>query len=138
MRTRVLASNRYYYPDYTIVCGKPRFEVLEGVDSLLNPTIIFEILSESTKRLDRAEKWLAYQQLDSLSTYVLVHQDRPLVEVYRRDPATGDWDIVSVDGLESTLSLPAISGEVMLAQLYANVEFPQRGADDSDFHLTEP
>ena len=69
---RVLAPkcNRYFYPDVVVVCGQPQFEDSE-LDSLLNPALIIEVLSDSTERADRREKWDCYRTLESLETYVL-------------------------------------------------------------------
>jgi Uma2 family endonuclease len=125
MRVRVTQSNRYYYPDYTVVCGEPQFEVLQGVDSLLNPGLIVEILSVSTSRLDRGEKWLAYQQIESLNTYLMVYQDRPRIEAYVRNSSTDDWEQITVDGIEATLTLASIGCSIPLARIYKNVAFPE-------------
>jgi Uma2 family endonuclease len=80
MRVRVGYANCYYYPDYVTVCNKPDFDSIQGLSTLLNPSVIIEVLSRSTERVDLVEKWLAYRQLESLNMYLLVHQDKPLVE----------------------------------------------------------
>src|SRR5262249_33624204 len=86
MRVRVPECNRYYYPDVSIACGGSEFEGLSGVRSLLNPTVIVEVLSESTEKTDRGDKFLCYQTLPSLQVYVLIAQDRSQVEIYTRKP----------------------------------------------------
>jgi Uma2 family endonuclease len=123
MRVRMYASNRYYYPDYTIVCGEPKYEIIHGVDSLLNPSVIIEIVSPSTERTDRIEKWMAYKRLESLNTYILIHQDRPFVEIYSRTPDLLEWQQSEVVGLEAAIYLAPIAYELTLAQIYADVEF---------------
>jgi Uma2 family endonuclease len=124
MRVRLNVHNRYYYPDYTIVCGKPEFEVVDGVDSLRNPSVIFEILSPSTERTDRIEKWMAYKRLESLSTYILIRQERPFAEIYSRTPDLLEWQRDEAVGLEGKIYLAPIGYELTLAQIYADVEFP--------------
>lgn len=123
MRVRLNNLNRYYYPDYVAVCKPPLFEDIRGVKSLTNPTVIFEVLSESTERRDRGEKWLAYSQMDTLTGYLLIHQDGPLVESYHRNLVTGTWEFTRVSGLRAVLPIPSLECEVALADLYYTVEF---------------
>ncbi len=121
-RVRVPACNRYFYPDLTIVCGEPEHQTLAGLESLLNPTLIIEILSDSTERADRGDKFDCYETLESLTDYVLISQDAPRIEHYARMPA-GGWHYVPARGLEAVLSLPAIGCELRLADVYARVPF---------------
>lgn len=86
MRVRVPACNRYFYPDVSVACGGSEFEVRSGVRSLLNPRLVVEVLSESTEKTDRGDKFVCYQTLDSLQTYILIAQDKPQVEVFTRQP----------------------------------------------------
>jgi Uma2 family endonuclease len=105
------------------VCGKPEFEKYKDQDSLLNPTLIIEVLSESTEQRDRFEKLLAYKRKETLRGYLLVHQDRPLIEIYTRSSSTAVWEFDTVEGLESTLYLAALDCTVPLSGLYNEVEF---------------
>lgn len=123
MRVRVPACNRYYYPDVVVACREPEFEEISSVRSLQNPTLIIEVLSDSTEARDRGEKLICYETLDSLTTYVLVAHDRPLVEVFRRQE--NGWLHTVARGLETSLSLDAIGCAVRLSDIYANVTFPQ-------------
>lgn len=127
MRVRIKAANCYYYPDFAIVCGKPDIENLQGVDSIRNPNIIFEILSPSTERVDRIEKFSAYKTLSSFTTYVLIHQDRPAVEVYTRVTASQEWTGSEVTGIEQTFHLDSIQCDLALALIYADLAFEQAG-----------
>jgi Uma2 family endonuclease len=122
MRVRVPAHNRYFYPDVSVACGGSKFEALSGVRSLLNPRLIIEVLSDSTEKIDRSDKFRCYQTLESLGTYVLIAQDRPQVEVFTRMPE-GKWEYVLHAGLEATLTLPSIDCTLKLADVYARVEF---------------
>ncbi|HZP85004.1 MAG TPA: Uma2 family endonuclease [Chthonomonadaceae bacterium] len=123
MRVRVPTCNRYYYPDVSVACGGSQFEALVGVRSLLNPKLIVEVLSESTEKNDRTDKYDCYRTLASLATYVLVAQDRPRIEVFTRQP-DDTWRHEVAKGLEAVLALPAIGCELKLADIYARVEFP--------------
>jgi Uma2 family endonuclease len=125
MRVRVEVANRYYYPDVAVACGEPEFDTAQGLDTLLNPQLIIEVLSKSTERADHAEKWLAYMQLDSLNTYILVHQDRPYIEAYIRDTATGTWEYVEVNGLDSSLKVPSLGCDIPMARIYRRVRLAQ-------------
>ncbi|HZO87468.1 MAG TPA: Uma2 family endonuclease [Chthonomonadaceae bacterium] len=80
LRVRVPACDKYDYPDVAVVCGEPQFED-SHLDTLLNPTLIIEVLSDTTEAADRGEKFACYRTLASLTTYVLVAQKRPSVEV---------------------------------------------------------
>jgi Uma2 family endonuclease len=88
---RVVAAdrNRYVYPDVSIVCG-PVIAEPGTSDVLANPTILVEVLSNSTEQYDRGLKWDGYQRLESLTDYVLVSQSEPRIEHFRRD-RTRTW-----------------------------------------------
>lgn len=121
LRIGVSLCASYFYPDVVVVCGDPAFADA-NLDTVLNPTLIIEVLSESTEAVDRGKKWKCYQSLKSLQTYVLVAQDRPLVEVYRRQ--ADDWRYSTIEGMENSLSLEAIGCTLRLAEVYDRIEFP--------------
>jgi Uma2 family endonuclease len=123
-RVRVDACNRYCYPDTTVVCDQPAYQMLEGLRSLVNPSLVVEVLSDSTAAQDRGDKWHCYQTLESLTTYILIAQDRARVEVYTR-MEDGDWRLSTFHGLEATLRLPAYGCEIGMADIYADVVFPE-------------
>ena len=120
MKVRVPVS--YRYPDATVVCGTPIFEDVE-TDVLLNPKVIFEVLSKSTETYDRGDKFAEYRHRDSLQAYVLVSQLMPRVEIYRRYGS--DWIFSEISGLDKTLSLESIGCELKLAEVYEKVAFSQ-------------
>lgn len=137
LRVRVPACDRYYYPDIVVACEEPIYDVLAGTRSLLNPTLVIEVLSDSTEAADKGEKWFCYQTLDSLQTYVLVSQQRPVVEIYRRYGE--EWLYTAVVGLESVAVLESIGCTLRLADIYARVSFPppaseaaQNGAEPTE------
>ncbi len=121
LRVKVSPTGLYTYPDIVIVCDKPDF-LDAKFDTLLNPRVIVEVLSESTEGYDRGTKFSHYRTLPSLQEYVLVSQDRPLVERYLRQE--NGWAFSDVAGLSETFEFAAVAVRVPLAEIYARVEFP--------------
>jgi Uma2 family endonuclease len=128
MRILVPACNRYYYADIPIACGEPDFEDRYG-DTLTNPTVLIEILSPSTEQMDRGEKLLCYQTLPSLQLYVLVAQNEPRVEIYRRHG--NEWRYTVTRGLDATVVLEPIGVTLRLADIYARVTFEDSTQGDT-------
>ena len=121
MRVRVSAVS-YTYPDVIALCGDRQF-LDDRTDTLLNPTVIVEVLSPSTEAYDRGRKFEMYQGIESLKEYVLVASDRVHVDRYTR-MAHNRWIRTSYDGLAETLELESVGASVLLADLYEKVEFP--------------
>lgn len=119
MRVKVSTTGLYTYPDVTIVCGEPKFEDDE-LDTLLNPTVVFEVLSASTEAYDRGTKSIHYRQLPSLRALVLVAQDRPQVEVYTRG-ADGDWVLREAGELSQSAELPPVGISLPLTEIYRQI-----------------
>jgi Uma2 family endonuclease len=91
-KVRVLATGRATYPDASMVCGPIEGDPADPLgETITNPTVIVEVLSPSTEEYDRGEKWEDYQLIPSLQEYVLVSQNRPRIEWYRRLPQ-GAWE----------------------------------------------
>lgn len=125
MRVKVSPTGLYTYPDVVIVCGDPRFEDNQ-VDTLLNPTVIIEVLSDSTEAYDRGEKFAHYRALESLTDYLLVAQDKPRIEHYQRQ-ADGQWLYSVADGMEAQTDITAIGSVLRLIEIYDRVEFSDSG-----------
>ena len=121
MRVKVGALGVYTYPDITVVCGKVELEDAEQ-DTLLNPTVIIEILSPSTECYDRGLKFHRYQLIPSLRDYLLIAQDRPLVEHFTRDDA-GRWILVQQAGSGEQIHLASLGCVLDLAEMYRKIEF---------------
>ncbi len=120
-RVRVSRTRLYTYPDITVVCGDPRFAT-DAQDTLINPTLLIEVLSPSTESYDRGKKFQHYRQLDSLREYVLIAQDQPHIERYlRQDDDT--WLLSEATGLESRIELTSIGCVLALAEVYEQVTF---------------
>ncbi len=124
MRVYTPATGRYTYPDLVVACGSPAFQ--DGhVDTLLNPTLVVEILSPSTEAYDRGEKFDRYREIPSLREYVLVRQDRVLVE--RFTLADGGWVVGRSTRLDETLRLLSVGCDVPLGEVYARVDLAGEG-----------
>lgn len=119
MRVKVSASGLYTYPDVAIVCGEPKFEDAE-IDTLLNPTVLVEVLSASMEDDDHGKKFEHYRKVDSLKDYVLIGQDKYHVENFSRQ-ADGRWVLWETDDFNETLLLESIDCKLTLAEIYARV-----------------
>ncbi|MEZ5583175.1 MAG: Uma2 family endonuclease [Candidatus Competibacteraceae bacterium] len=122
MRVKVDPTGLYTYPDVTVVCGPTRFDDAHK-DTLVNPTVIIEVLSESTEGYDRGQKFEHYRKLDSLTDYLLVAQNRPHVERHHRQPKD-QWLLTETNDLQTSLRLDSIDCELVLAEIYDKVELP--------------
>ena len=125
LRVKVNPSGLYTYPDLIVVCEQPEFED-EIFDTLLNPQALVEVLSDSTEKYDRGTKARLYRQLPSLKEYVLVAQDRPLVERYVRQ-ADGTWSLTEFTELAQTFSFASVPVQIALADIYRGVVFDDAG-----------
>lgn len=122
MRVTVRPTGLYTYPDVVVVCGPPAFDDAH-TDTLLNPTVLFEVLSESTEGYDRGRKFEHYRQLASLQEYVLVAQEQYHVEHYARQ-ADGRWLLSETNDPGETLHLPSLACDLALAEVYDRIELP--------------
>jgi Uma2 family endonuclease len=103
------------FPDIIVRCG----EIERGQTSVDDPTALIEVLSPGTEPRDRYEKWDRYKELPSLRHYVLVHRDKPMIEVRSRQ---GDiWTVEIIEGLDQIFALPALDFEMALAAVYEDV-----------------
>jgi Uma2 family endonuclease len=123
MKIRVETIGKFYYPDVTILCGEPNF-YQERTDTITNPILIVEVLSDSTEAKDRGEKFFAYQTLKSLQEYVLISQNRAAVEQFIKQ-SDGSWKYLATIGLESLVKLESIGVELALQEIYRKVNFSQ-------------
>lgn len=124
IRIRSSSHTRFYYPDASVVCQpNPQQDSFQD-----HPAIIFEVLSDRTRRADEGEKKDAYLNIASLDVYVLVEQSQPSVVVFRR----GEHGFVreSHNGLNSSLPLPEIGIELSLARIYESIEFAAESSEE--------
>lgn len=124
LRVRVTPAT-YTYPDVVVVCGEPQFEDSE-LDTLLNPTVIFEVLSPSTENWDRGGKFERYRRLESLQEYILVSQSEYLVEQRTRQ-SDSTWLLRELEGPDNTLQITTIGCTVTLREIYSRVNLESAG-----------
>lgn len=124
LRVRYGRRVQYGYPDALIVCGSRQFDPMgAGNVTLLNPRVLIEVLSESTEAYDRGLKFERYREIESFEEYVLIAQDRPSVDVYRRQES-GFWLLQPYVGLKSVARLQSPAIDLPLSEVYAGVVFP--------------
>ena len=122
MRVKVRETGMYAYPDLVAVCDEPEFEDAQ-VDTLLNPSLIVEVLSASTEVYDRGEKFAHYRRLSSLSEYVLIVQDKMRVELFLREGER--WVLSDYIRAADEIILPSIDCRLTLQDIYKKVELKQ-------------
>jgi Uma2 family endonuclease len=117
MRVRVLATGRATYPDASMVCGPIEYDPEDAArTTITNPVLLVEVLSVTTEKGDRGNKWMHYQRIPSLQEYVLVSQN-PRIEIFRRT-LSGTWEYI--EAREGTVTLA--SGPMLdLTTLYTDL-----------------
>lgn len=126
MRVAVSRARRFVYPDASILCAPPQFHLDDPKrTTLINPRVIFEVLSDSTERYDRGEKFEKYRQIESLEEYILLSQNKPAVEGFLRQ-SDGSWNLLAWQGVEAIAKLRCVEVGLPLAELYAGVEMRER------------
>jgi Uma2 family endonuclease len=122
MRVKVNKTGLYTYPDVIVVCGRALFE--DGHrDTLLNPTVIIEVLSPSMEAYDRGTKFENYRALESLSDYLLVAQESPTIEHFERLP-DDKWLLSTHKGLNAVVTVVSAACSLPLRAVYDKVEWP--------------
>ena len=129
LRVQVQSTGLYTYPDATIVCGELLFDD-DHRDTLLNPTVIVEVLSDSTEKYDRGKKSNHYRQITSLKELILIAQDRSHVERFTRQP-NGDWLFHEQKELFAEFELKSLDISVAMSELYRGVRFEPIEDDDN-------
>ncbi len=120
MKVRISATGLFTYPDVVVACGSPVFAD-DKRDVLLNPTVLVEVLSESTAAYDCGPKALHYRHLESLREFLLIDSHVAAAEHYVREDAES-WRVRGVEGLEAVLNLSCIDCQLPLAEAYAKVQ----------------
>jgi Uma2 family endonuclease len=127
LRVRVSPAGLYTYPDLVVICGEPKFAD-NRADTVLNPTLIVEVLSPSTEAYDRGFKFAQYRTLESLQEYGLVSQSEPRVEIFRRQPS-GDWLLSESAGMEAICRFDSAGCTIAVKDIYDKVTF---GGEDTE------
>ena len=120
LRIRV-PTGLYTYPDVSVICGELEFDD-EFKDTILNPTVLVEVLSPTTEAYDRGKKFDHYRRIESLREYVLVSQDEPRVERFLRND-DGTWTLAIASGLTESITLPSIGVTLPLSEVFIKVDF---------------
>lgn len=120
---RVHVKNRasFLYPDVSVVCGKPEFLENKNPDTLLNPTLLIEVLSTSTADNDRGAKFMLYRQLPSLRQYLILDSESIHAELYSLDELSR-WVLTETRDPQAVLDLSSIGCQVPLVEVYEGVQ----------------
>jgi Uma2 family endonuclease len=121
MRTKVSPTGLYTYPDAIALCGEPRFED-DHFDTLINPQLIIEVLSDSTESYDRGKKFAHYRTIDSLREYVLVSQTECRIERFARQD-DGNWLYTESTDPDGSIELACVACRLPLSSVYDKVDF---------------
>jgi Uma2 family endonuclease len=126
LRVKVSETGLYTYPNVVVVCGEMSLEEPRR-DTLLNPTLLVEVLSPSTEAYDRGDKFAHFRRLESLQEYVLVAQDRPRIERFARQGDSQEWVLTEASDMERHVTLLFPECRLRLAEVYYQIEFPKEG-----------
>ena len=125
MRLFVEKSGLYTYPDVMVVFGKPEIKKYKGLDNVLNPIVIVEVLSPSTSDYDKGAKFEQYRTIESLREYVLIWQDKKRVARYTKQ-TDGSWLLRDFIGEEVEIALSSIECSLTMDDIYDKVEFEEQ------------
>ena len=121
MKVWIEEAGTYFYPDVTVVCGERKFHKGKR-DIVENPILLVEVLSQSTDKYDKNDKFFTYQLIESFQEYVLISQNQPAVQQYIRQ-TDGSWKYKATIGLKSKVYFESVAAEVLLEEIYDLVEF---------------
>jgi Uma2 family endonuclease len=123
LRVHIPENSLYTYPDISFFCGYLGNYQHKGDDNFVGPVIIIEILSPSTKRYDRGQKFELYKNIPSLKEYILVDSESIYVQAFRKDE-NGIWQAEVYNQLDQSLFLPFVGLSVSLPDIYADTHLP--------------
>lgn len=118
---KVWTAGAFYYPDLSIVCGPSNYRG-RNKHTITNPIVVVEVLSPGTEPKDRGEKFIRYQQIETLRSYLLVSQTEPRMEMFERGE-NGHWIYSLVAGLENAIEIPSLGVTLALSEVYDQVDF---------------
>ena len=125
MRVKVPEYLPYRYPDLSALCGEAKFEKLGKQELLVNPSLIVEILSDSTADFDRGYKFTYYKSIKSFTEYILIAQDRPHVTQFVKQD-DNSWLNHEFNSIKDTFYLASLDCELALTELYQDILFPDK------------
>jgi len=121
LRVCVDADHRYAYPDVVAVCTQPKF-LDATLDTLVNPELIVEVLSESTRNYDRGDKFQQYRGILSFREYLLVDQERVHIERYSKG-TDGTWSLWETDAIDDVVPLESVGVRLAVSEIYLKIDF---------------
>ena len=126
---KTIKAYPFRLPDVSVVCGELVIEEVSGIEMLVNPLLIVEVLSNSTGAYDHGEKFITYQAVESLQEYLLVEQHQPHVTRYVRQP-DDQWLGADIIGLDNAVKLESLGVVLPLSEIYRMVKFPAESESD--------
>jgi len=121
LRVKIEPTGLLTYPDLSVICGPLQFAAGTD-DTVVNPTVLVEVLSPSTEAYDRGRKFEHYRQIPTLQEYLLVSQTEPRIEQFMRQ-ADGHWLLAEAAGVDKKLEVPSLKIAISLSEVFANVNF---------------
>ncbi len=115
----------YRYPDLSVFCGEDKFVKMSGLDVLTNPQMIIEVLSPSTEAFDRGNKFTYYKSIPSLTDYLLIATEQPFISHFTKQNET-EWINREATSMDGRLTLDNFNIEILLSEIYLDIEFPER------------
>ncbi len=131
VRIKVPSAPPYRYGDLSALCGEAESEIIGGVDALMNPSLIIEVLSSSTEKYDGDIKFKQYQSIASFREYLLVRQDVALVAQFNKRES-GEWVYHSFNELTDNIKLESLDCEISLSEIYRNVALSEHEIPDPE------
>ena len=122
IRIKVPSMPPYRYGDLSALCGQAQFEKIGGVDALINPSLIIEVLSDSTEAYDRGDKFTHYKSIPSFTEYLLIAQHRPHVSQFIKQ-SDSSWIYREFNSLADSIKLETMQSDLTLKEIYQNISF---------------
>ncbi len=124
LKVKVPIYNPYRYPDLSVYCGEGIYETMGKMEVLTNPQMLIEVLSPSTEAFDRGEKFTYYKSIKSFTEYILIAVNRPHVTQFIKQNER-EWIQREASGLDENIFSPTFNIEILLSEIYLDVEFPE-------------
>ena len=121
LRLKIEATGLITYPDFSVVCGPVQFAE-DTDDTVVNPTLVGKVLSDSSEAYDRGKKFENYRRMPSLREYLLISQKEARIELFSRRE-DGGWILRDAAGLDGALDLPSLNVTLALKEVFAGVQF---------------
>ncbi|MEM1320416.1 MAG: Uma2 family endonuclease [Bacteroidota bacterium] len=121
IKLHIVSKNIFVYPDAMVVCEELQPSP-DDKNAIVNPRVIVEVLSKSTSDYDRGDKFFFYKQIPTLQEYILIEQEKAVVDLYFKAPGADLWKISRYEGLESTILLESLQIEISMSDLYRDVK----------------